>query len=73
MRLVYKKYEDNRYKLYTTDDRGRNENVLASDVPAGDKKVRRVPLFIELSCDDEWVKEAKAALDLVIQNLPNAK
>ena len=71
MRLVYKKYEDGTYKLYETDEKGRNERVLDSDIP-DDHKVRRVPVFIELSCDDDRVQDAQDGLNRLSKNLTKA-
>lgn len=73
MRLVYKKYSDGTYKVYETDASGRNETVLDTDVP-NDRKagtVSRVPVFIELSCDenDNSKQDAKTGLDLLLENL----
>jgi len=72
MRLVYKKHSDGTYKLYQTDDNGRNERVLDGDVP-DDHKVRRVPLFIEVSCDDDQVDNARDGLKRLIDNLARAQ
>jgi len=72
MRLVYKKYSDGTYKVYTTDDSGENERVLEATVPP-DHKVRRVPFFIEVNCDDDQVNEADVDLDRVVRNIQKVK
>lgn len=68
MRLVYKQYSDGTYKLYETDENGRNQRVLEGDVSNGDK-VNRVPVFIELSCDADRVEAAKDGLERLSKNL----
>jgi len=69
MRRVYKKFADGTYKVYETDETGRNQRILDGDVP-DDKKVRRVSVYIELSCDDERVVDARQGLDQIKRNLP---
>ena len=68
MRLVYKKYADGTYKVYTTDEKGQNEQVLEGDVPE-DHKVRRVPVFIEVNCDADRVEDAQDGLERLTKNL----
>lgn len=68
MRLVYKKYADGTYKLYQTDEKGRNEKVLESDVP-DDKVVRRVPVYIELSCDADHEEDVRDGLNRLSKSL----
>lgn len=72
MRLVYKRYVDGRYKLYRTDEHGRNEEVIDTDVPEG-HTVRRVPVFIELSCDDDRLAEARDGLNRLTDTLNRAQ
>lgn len=62
MRFVYKKYADGTYKLYETDNDGRNERLIDGNVPP-DHQVRRVPVFIEISCDDGEAAGAREGLD----------
>jgi hypothetical protein len=64
MRLVYKKYADGTFKLYETDDEGRHPRIIKTTAPK-DQKVWRVPLFIEVSCDDNEIKNAQQALKLL--------
>lgn len=73
MRLIYKKYADDKFEVYETDEDGRNKRVLETDVPANDKTVRRVPVFIEVNCDGALVEEARAGLDRLKKNLAQAK
>ena len=73
MRLVYKKFSDDTYKIYTTDEWGKNERVFEGDIPPDDRKIRRCSVFIELSCDDELAHVAKDGLDRMIKNLKNVK
>ncbi|RJP33783.1 MAG: hypothetical protein C4547_11825 [Phycisphaerales bacterium] len=72
MRLVYKKFDDGTYKLYETDDDGRNERLIAGDVPL-DHRVRRVPVFIEVSCDTDSVDDARTGLDNLRAKLDESK
>lgn len=72
MRLVYKKYLDGTYKLYKTDEKGRNEQVLDGNVP-DDSKVTRVPVFIEVSCDPDRVEDARDGLNRLSKNLQKAQ
>ena len=72
MRLVYKKYADGTHKLYQTDEKGRNEHILDSNVPE-DAQVRRVPVFIELNCDYDRLGDARNGLDLLRNNLEKAQ
>lgn len=71
MRLVYKKFADGKYKVYTTDENGKNERVLDSDVPP-DHKVRRVPVFIEVNCDEDRKDDARQGLDQLLKSIDNA-
>lgn len=61
MRMVYKKYADDTYKVYETDDEGDNVRVVDGNVP-DDNQVRRVPVFVEVSCDDKYVGDAMIGL-----------
>ncbi len=50
MRWVFRLYDNDKHALIETDDDGSNPRVIDGD-PQERSKVKRVPAFIEISCD----------------------
>lgn len=72
MRLVYKRFDDGKYTLYQTDDEGRKEEVIETDLP-DDRRIRRVPVYIEISCDEQQVEQARDGLERLVRALANPR
>ena len=58
--------------MYQTDEKGGNERIVDRNVP-NDGRVRRNPVFIEVSCDDDRIDDARNGLDLLRNKLEQAQ
>ncbi len=63
MRIVYKKYAEGGYVFLRTEDDGSNPTVVEGKM-RNRSEVKRVPIFIEVSCDERAteIKDARSAL-----------
>ncbi len=65
MRLIFKAYSDGKRSIYRTDDDGNNPQLLAGTPDPEPSKIKRMTVFIEVSCDDTWgaISRVKRALE----------
>ena len=64
MRLIYKVYNDKSSSIYRTDDDGGNPQLVRGEEDRPSNTVRRISVYIEVSCDDrdEAFDRARTAL-----------